>query len=288
LQKSHDETFEVMKHLLRLPIAVQYLPPPRHSAYGVFKILSGFLLDGTIDYGCRNPRRSPHAGSSCLPSPFPRRIATFAAALDTLAWNLDWWQAAWQNKTLLEPLLDPGTPLCTMGLLLLATALAAKEPGEHGLATDIAIRAIEEGRLGSDNLGLVLAQLLPTGVIKPVRWQKTLADVARASPVHALVVQRALQSSPRDTPEKLARDFAKLLELLYDLSIELNQHLGDEGCRAFLQQLSSGKSGKVAKDLLNLPATDFSTTGRPILFQAIKQRAAAEELFGSSSQGSRI
>jgi hypothetical protein len=42
-------------------------------------------------------------------------------------------------------------------------------------------------------------------------------------------------------------------------------------------QLASGKAGKTAKDLLKLPGTDFSTTGRPILFQAIQQRAAAEQ-----------
>jgi hypothetical protein len=203
------------------------------------------------------------------------RESLFAAALDTIAWNIDWWQAAWQNKTLLEPLLDCGTPLRTMGLMLLATALAAKEPGEYGLASDIAIRAIEEGRLGSDNLGTVLEQLLPTGLIKPARWQKTLADVARASPVHALVVQRALQSSLHGEPDKLPRDFAKLLDLLYELSIELNLHISHEGCRRFLQQLASGKAGKLAKNLLNLPATEFSSTARPILATAIQQRAAA-------------
>jgi hypothetical protein len=205
------------------------------------------------------------------------RESLFAAALETLAWNVDWWEVAWQNKTLLEPLIDCGTPLGTMGLTLLATALAAKEPGEYGLSTDIAIRAIEEGRLGSDNLGRVLAQLLPSGLFKPGRWQKTLADVARVSPVHGLVVQRALQASLRDNPATLPREFGKLLELLHELSIELNQRVDDEDCRAFLQQLASGKTGKTAKNLLNLPATDFSATGRPILIQAIQQRVLAAE-----------
>jgi hypothetical protein len=203
------------------------------------------------------------------------RESFFAGALDTLAWNIDWWEAAWQNKTLLEPLLDPGTPLRAMGLMLLATAIAAKEPAEYGLATDIAIRAIEDGRLGSDNLGLVLEQLLPTGLIKPARWQKTLADVARVSPVHGMVIQRALQASLRDKPENLPRDYAKLIDLLHELSIELNLSITDEGCRAFLNQLRSGNVGKITKSLLNLPATDFATTARPILLQAIERRAAA-------------
>jgi hypothetical protein len=205
------------------------------------------------------------------------RESFFAAALETLAFNLDWWEAAWQNKALLEPLLDSGTPLRSMGLMLLATSLAAKKPGEYGLASDIAIRAIEDGRLGTDNLGLVLAQLLPTGLIKPTRWQKTLADVARVSGVHRMVVQRALQTALGGNPEDLPRDVGKLLELLYELSIELDQPIRDEGCRAFLEQIPSGKAGNTARSLLNLPASDFSTTARPILLQAIQQRAAVVE-----------
>jgi hypothetical protein len=92
-----------------------------------------------------------------------------------------------------------------------------------------------------------------------------------------LVVQRALQASLRDNPATLPRDFGRLLELLHELSIELNQRVDDEDCRAFLQQLASGKTGKTAKNLLNLPATDFSATGRPILIQAIQQRVLAAE-----------
>ncbi len=205
------------------------------------------------------------------------RESLFAAAAETIAANIDWEQAAWQNKSLLEPLLDCGTPLRPMALTLLATALAAKEPGEYGLATDIAIRAIEEGRLGSDNLGLVLAQLFPTGLIKPGRWHKTLAEVARASPVHGMVIHRALQAALHDKPDKLPRDFAKLVELLHELSIDLDLHIADDGCRAFLQRIVSGKSAKIAKNLLNLPASSFSTTVRPIMLQAIEQRAAAVE-----------
>ena len=201
------------------------------------------------------------------------RESLFAASLETIAENLDWWEVAWQNKSLLEPLLDRGTPLREMGLMLLLTALAAKEPGEYGLATDIAIRAIEDGRLGSDNLGRGLAFLLPTGFIKPARWQKTLTDVARASPVHGLVIQVALQTAFRGAPEKLPRDFGKLLELLLELSSELELSIGDGQCREFLQKCSSGKTGKTAKALLQLKPTDFAGVVRPILSQAIEQRS---------------
>jgi hypothetical protein len=204
------------------------------------------------------------------------RESYFAGAADELGDNLDWWEAMWQNRVLLEPLLDSGTPLRQMGLLLLALGLAAKEPGEYGLATDTAIGAIEDGRLGSDNLGRILGALLPTGFIKPGRWEKTLADVGRASPVHGLIVQQALQSALAGDPQQMPRDFGKLLELLHELSIEIGQSITCEACRAFLSRMAgSGKAAKTAKALLALEPGSFETTGRPILEQALNQRIEA-------------
>ncbi len=200
------------------------------------------------------------------------RESLFAGALETLADNLDWPEAAWQNKTLLEPLLDSGTPLRYCGLLLLATALAAKEPGESGLATDVAIRAIEDGRLGSDNLGRALAFLLPSGLIKPPRWQKTLAETARASPLHAMVIHNALQAALCGQPDKLPRDFGKLLELLLELASELNHSIANTSCRDFLQRCTTGKVAQTAKALLQLPPSNFADSASSILTQAIQCR----------------
>ncbi len=203
------------------------------------------------------------------------RESYFAAAEATIADNIDWWEAQWQNKTLLEPLLDSRTPLREMGLLLLATALAAKDPGEHGLATDIAIAAIEDGRLGTDNLGTMMAKLLPTGLIKPGRWQKQLAEVASVSTVHAAVVQRALQICVGADPAHMPRDYAKLLDLLKELSIELGQSITVDTCRDFLGQLKgSGKAAKIARQLLAFEASDAAKSSR-IMNEALQQRAAA-------------
>ncbi|MDY0164898.1 MAG: DUF6493 family protein [Thermoguttaceae bacterium] len=203
------------------------------------------------------------------------RESFFARAAEEIADNLDWWEAMWQNKALLEPLLDSGTPLGTMGLLLLALGLAAKEPGESGLATDIAIVAIEDGRLGSDNLGDMLAQLLPTGLIKPGRWQKTLSEVARVSPVHTLVVQRALQRALQGDPKCLPRDFGKLLDVLKELSFALGLSVTHEPCREMLLQIGGGKVGQTAKALLAIEARDFDLSARPLLEQALSQRLNA-------------
>ncbi len=165
---------------------------------------------------------------------------------EELADNLDWWEATWQNHALLEPLLAPGTPLREMG------------------------------RLGSDNLGRMLAELLPTGLIKPGRWQKTLAEVARGSRVHALVVQQSLQSALQGDPQTMPRDYGKLLELLQELSIETGQSINCQPAREFLAKVKgSGKAASTAKALLTIEPTPFNVSGHPLMRQALDQRIQA-------------
>lgn len=204
------------------------------------------------------------------------RESLFAAAAEIFAANLDWWEARWQNKALLEPLLDSGTPLRSMGLLLLTLALAAKEPGESGLAVDIAIAAIEDGRLSAENLGPLLRELLASGLIKPGRWQNTLAVVGGASPVHALVVQQSLVQALQGDPKKMPRDYGKLLETLKEISIGIGHAITDQGCRDFLQKIKgSGKVAKTASALLKLEQADSASSGQQAMQQAIEFRLNA-------------
>lgn len=207
------------------------------------------------------------------------RESFFASSADTCFNNLDWWEAEWQNRTMLEPLIDARTPLRYAGLHFLCGMLAAKEPGESGLATDIAIRAIEDGRLGSDNLGVALAGLLTSGLIKPGRWHKTLSEVARASKVHAAVIQIALQRCFANPKQELPKDSAKLLELLYELSLELNVPVADAACRAWLESgAATGKSAKLAKSLQGLGSlAESQAATRALLEQTLIQRSMAAE-----------
>ena len=75
-----------------------------------------------------------------------------------------------------------------MALVLLTLGLAAKQADEHGLATDGLIAAIDDGRIDGPLLGGSMRALLPTGLIKPARWAKTLRDAARVSSLHARIV----------------------------------------------------------------------------------------------------
>jgi hypothetical protein len=211
------------------------------------------------------------------------RESYFAVSALELADNIDWWEARWENKSLLEPLLDPGTPLKPMACLLLGMGLAAKEPGESGLATDVCIRAISEGRLVPDNLGDTLREILPSGLIKAGRWAKTLSAVAQTSPLHATVVQQSIQRALQGDPAPMPRDFAQLLDLLRELSLDLGQSIVDTGCRDFLAKVKpTGKAGKAARALLALPPSDFATVGRPVLLEALTRRIeSARQLMGN-------
>lgn len=201
------------------------------------------------------------------------RESYFAAALTQLAHNIDWWEARWASKTFLEPLLDPATPLRQMGLLTLVSTLGAKEPGEYGLATDIALAAIEDGRLGSDNLGSALRELLASGLIKPARWGKTLSDVARGSDAHAAVVKLALEQT-LDALAKPPRDFVKLLELLRELCVQLNHGVAGASRERLEAVKGSNKVAKLAKAILVVP-TEPSAELLAARASLVKMRVAA-------------
>lgn len=181
--------------------------------------------------------------------------AHFAAGARQLGNNLDWSGAEWANKTYLDPLLDPDTPLGEMGKLVLCLGLSAKEPGEHTLAADALAAAISDGRVDGQRLVPTLARLLTTAGIKPGRWAKVLADVARLSPLHRYVVRQTLENTLAAAPEafqKSLKDLHLLLELLVELLAETGEPLTNAALRKSLSATAGGgKLAKAAKALLS-------------------------------------
>ena len=71
----------------------------------------------------------------------------------------------------------------------------------------------------------------------------------------------------------MPRNYAKLLELAHELSIELEQGIDDELARDFLASIKgSSKAAKVAKTLLSLPSDESFKVSGAILEQAMRQR----------------
>lgn len=185
------------------------------------------------------------------------REAYFAVGCQALGQNLDWWEAAWSNKILLEPLLDANCPLGEVGRLLLCIGLFAKEPGEHGLATDALVAAIQDGRVDAQRLASPLIHFLQSGGVKPTRLAKALSIVARQSPLHSLVVRELLEAimvQMLGTKKQVPKDLPQLLELLHELLAEAEESLSIPMLRELLAaQTGSGKLAQTAKAIVDLP-----------------------------------
>ncbi len=159
----------------------------------------------------------------------------------------------------IEALLDPDTPLRPMALLLLVGTLSSNRAELQGLAVDALVAAVDDGRLDARLLGETIRQLLADGLAKPARLAKALADAARVSPLHARVVASALQRlRTGHSPPPLG--IHTLLELLKELLVETSQRVDEPEVRAALGSLpSSGKTGRLVRDILALEATDANS-----------------------------
>ena len=200
----------------------------------------------------------------------------FARTLARFADNLDWWEAAWPNRTLLEPLLDPDVPLEPMALMMLALGLAAKQAGESGLATDALIAAIDDGRLDACKLGVALALLAP--LIKCSRLARTLSQAARISPLHMQVVSQVIQGTLRGDSAHPPRDVQALLELLEESRLDLGTSVSDSEVRHYLEKIGTGgRTARLARELLALEEKPEPSIRRQALLRALEHRVGRAE-----------
>jgi hypothetical protein len=179
-----------------------------------------------------------------------------------------------------EPAFDPDAPSGPMFCLFIAAALGARHPNSARAAQDALIAAIEDGRMGQKGLGEALEQVLSSGTVTLVRWVRGLRETARVSPLHRLVLRGAL-SKALGAQEPLT---LPLLELLNEWCAEDGAPVMDERLRERLAAARSGKSGRLARDLLaRVPAPDVS---RPAAQRALVGRLERAErwvrLFGST------
>ncbi|MCA9072868.1 MAG: hypothetical protein KDA84_28290, partial [Planctomycetaceae bacterium] len=176
----------------------------------------------------------------------------FATGAECIGENLDWWEAQWHNRCFMEPLLDSDTPLLDMGEILLLCGLAAKEPGEHGLAVDIAIQAIQDGRLGTDNMSHMLTTGITSGHFNLQRLAKRLHDIASMTDLHAYVVMHSAETAlPTVDVEQLQRGLGDIFELISEIGARLERGIEAPASRTFLESIKgSNKAAKTAKQLL--------------------------------------
>ncbi len=175
----------------------------------------------------------------------------FAEGAQMVGGNIDWWEAQWQNRAYLEPLLDPATRMGPMACLLLALALAGKEPGQTAVAVDALVHAHAQGRFDSSQvLGDTLRALLATPLLKASRLHKSLQAALRADPrIDGFVFEllcATLQARPEDPP----RDVAALLQLLLELKVAGARKLPPAAANAISSMKLSGNGRSLQRQLM--------------------------------------
>lgn len=173
----------------------------------------------------------------------------FAEAARTMGNNVDWWEAQWQNRAYIDLLLEPTTPFTPMALLLLAVALAGKEPGQTAPAVDALVQGVQDGRLDPAALGDTLARLWATPLVKGPRYAKSLAAAAQAHTALPAAVFTLLCAMVQEPMTTWRKDQAPLLELLLELHLAHGLAL-PASTTAALAAMKLGAKGKAAQQKL--------------------------------------
>jgi Family of unknown function (DUF6493) len=238
---------------------------------------------------------------------WPSPATIWPSALESFfADGLKWLVRATDNVTdgpkcrgILIPLLNPDVPLRPMARLVIGAGLTAKVPEVTGLATDVLITAIDDGRIDAARLGESLRTVwrweVPgttgetsrgantvegsVGFARSNRWAKTLGDVVRASSLHARVVACALDQVLADgaTGRRASASVVPLLELMREVSVTCGRAVSAE-LRAYLETMgTAGKTGRVVKSLLELQDLSDSAEKRVLAVQALAHRITRAE-----------
>lgn len=146
---------------------------------------------------------------------------------------------------LLEPFFDPLRSWNGNSDLVLWLACASKSADIRRLGVDLLITGISDGRGKSEPLADSLTAVLRQHPLKPGRLVEVLREVSRAGG-HCRAVAGELVAAILRTPP------AKETHLVLELAVDCLEAL-DEGTRAHLRELKSGKTAQWAKRLLQLP-----------------------------------
>ncbi len=225
----------------RTPRAPEEIPL-EHLAVLFHKYTEGYYSDTYFGYNEGLVRW----GSTIWPGNLEPYFACGACEL-----SISYPEAQWHVQSFFLPMLEQNVPLKPMALLLLIAGLSSAEPGQKGIAIDIVVMSIDDGRMDIALLGDLMAEFVATGLIIVSRWTKAIKEIASISSRHAEAMRSLIQSLLRFNPENSPRELGGLIELLYELSIAADKCLEDEKAIEFFKNnKKGGKQGKFAKKLL--------------------------------------
>ncbi len=165
------------------------------------------------------------------------------------------WQDNTLSQALLRLLLDPDEPLFPAALAAVLRQPADTEPEQRVLAADVLTQAIADGRVASPGLTNGLVSVLSADHAVAGRVARMLVQAARASPLHRVVVRRALIASVSAWRTQQSAPRCAFLTLLDELCAADRTGVPGGGRRAELSELTAGKSksASLARGLLARP-----------------------------------
>ncbi len=188
------------------------------------------------------------------------------------------------NSAFLEPLLESDTAFTEVSQLLLAVSLASRDADVAGLAVDVLIQVIADGRCGGQELGQILGRLLEAGLVKPVRLANILDTTAKASLLHMHVCGQIVQVL-LGTMKSLPRDTHHFLTVLNEWLIVLDQPLA-ESLRHLLEGSEvCGKTGTLARKLIQRTGETNRDVSANVLCEALRGRIMRARQWSARQSG---
>lgn len=146
-------------------------------------------------------------------------------------------------------LFQKNRPWCEAAHLLLGLGLIAKDADSRGLAIDALICGIDNGSLEIKKFSDILIRISNGGWLKLNRLGDNLLQVSHVSTRHACVIYEIIQNWLQAT-DISQHNFFRMLEVLLECQSLTNQSLMPESCDVLKKINGSGKSAKLAKQLL--------------------------------------
>ncbi|MDJ0873611.1 MAG: DUF6493 family protein [Gammaproteobacteria bacterium] len=154
----------------------------------------------------------------------------------------------------LYPLFEPDRPLTETAMLALWLGLSNENSDTRELAVTVLVRTIEDGRAHFEALANVLSGIGENGWLKPEPLAESLRAAGRVSALHRLVVAQILRSY-LDGLDALHADARGLLELVVELSAELQRPLTRAPAAVLDAAEGKGRTAELAKLLMEGPAS---------------------------------
>ena len=209
---------------------------------------------------------------------WPAKIdAVFVAGVGALMTRIDEPPAGYMpNHAYLELLDQPDRPWSDMARLALCVGLIGRDAGARGVAIDMLIEAIADGRAHPHELGEVCARIGRGGWMKTNRLASALGEVARLSHLNAHFVSAWIDRYIVCVDE-VPSDVHHLLELLLELDTSLGLPFSLAARLKLGEPKGSSKTAKLIRGLRKLDAAQPTDACREALHGYLAGRISRGE-----------